>query len=176
MAATRSPLPGVVVRAGNDGDLAAITDIYNYYVRSTAATFDLEPFTAEERRTWLEQYDVSGPHRLFVATGGQRVLGYATSSRFRAKAAYETSVETTVYCDPAATGHGVGGLLYAELFAALGREDLHRAYAGIALPNEASVRLHRAFGFREVGTYREVGRKHGRYWDVQWFERPLTCP
>jgi phosphinothricin acetyltransferase len=104
----------------------------------------------------------------------QAILGYATSSAFRAKPAYATSVEVTVYVAPDAARRGVGTLLYEALFSALDSEDLHRAYAGIALPNEASVRLHERFGFRHVGTYREVGRKFGRYWDVAWYEKELT--
>ncbi|MEO3976153.1 GNAT family N-acetyltransferase [Streptomyces sp. CAU 1734] len=101
------------------------------------------------------------------------VLGYATSSPLRPKAAYDTSVEVSVYCAPEAAGRGIGSLLYRALFAALEGEDVHRAYAGIAGPNEASARLHAWFGFRPVGTYREVGRKFGRYWDVTWYEKEL---
>ncbi|CAM5301397.1 N-acetyltransferase OS=Streptomyces tendae OX=1932 GN=GUR47_27290 PE=4 SV=1 [Streptomyces tendae] len=100
-------------------------------------------------------------------------MGYATSSPYRAKPAYATSVETTVYVAPGAGGRGIGSLLYASLFDALAGEDLHRAYAAVAQPNEASARLHARFGFRHVGTYREVGRKFGRYWDVAWYEKPL---
>lgn len=103
----------------------------------------------------------------------QEILGYATSSAFRPKPAYATSVEVTVYLAPHARGRGVGTLLYKALFEALADEDVHRAYAGIAQPNEASARLHERFGFRHVGTYREVGRKFGRYWDVAWFEKEL---
>ena len=79
----------------------------------------------------------------------------------------------TVYCAPDAAGRGIGTLLYETLFKALECEDLHRAYAGIAQPNEASVRLHARLGFRHIGTYEEVGRKFGRYWDVAWYEREL---
>ncbi|WP_327177368.1 GNAT family N-acetyltransferase [Streptomyces sp. NBC_01335] len=168
------------VRPGTEGDLEALTDIYNHYVRETALTFDVTPFTAGERLPWLRAHPVHGPHRLLVAEdtrtpapGGRRVLGYATSSAFRPKAAYGTSVEVSVYCAPDATGRGIGTLLYTALFEALAGEDLHRAYAGIAQPNEASGRLHAAFGFRLLGTYTEVGRKFGRYWDVSWFEKPL---
>lgn len=82
-------------------------------------------------------------------------------------------MEVTVYLAPDAGGRGIGTLLYKALFAALAGEDLHRAYAGIAQPNEASTRLHERFGFRYVGTYREVGRKFGRYWDVAWYEKDL---
>lgn len=180
------------VRAGTEADLAALTDIYNHYVRETPITFDATVFTPEQRRSWLHSHPEDGPHRLLVAQDvrfagsdpvgvpagvpAAGILGYATSSPFRPKAAYSTSVEVSVYCAPEAAGRGVGSLLYDALFKALATEDLHRAYAGVALPNEASVRLHRRFGFRHVGTYAEVGRKFGRYWDVAWFEKPLTGP
>ncbi|MEV4684929.1 GNAT family N-acetyltransferase [Streptomyces kurssanovii] len=175
----------VQVRAGAEADLAALTDIYNHYVRETPITFDTTVFTPEQRRSWLHSHPEDGPHRLLVAqdvrfagpnppdhpTHG--ILGYATSSPFRPKAAYSTSVEVSVYCVPRAAGRGIGTLLYKALFEALADEDVHRAYAGVALPNDASVRLHTRFGFRHVGTYGEVGRKFGRYWDVAWFEKHL---
>nr|WP_119590041.1 GNAT family N-acetyltransferase [Streptomyces scabiei] len=166
----------VQVRPGVATALAALTDIYNHYVRETPITFDTAVLTPEERRPWLLSHPEDGPHRLMVATAkdSQRILGYATSSAFRPKAAYGTSVEVSVYLAPdAGGGRGVGTLLYRALFAALASEDVHRAYAGIAQPNEASTRLHERFGFRYVGTYREVGRKFGRYWDVAWYEKEL---
>jgi phosphinothricin acetyltransferase len=154
-------------------DVPALTEIYNHYVRSDATTFDTQEFSVDERRVWFTHYAETGPHRLLVAVDQSDVVAYATSSAFRAKPAYATSVETTIYCRADATGRGLGKLLYGALFDALAGEDLHRAYAGIALPNVASVALHRRLGFRSIGTYAEVGRKFGRYWDVQWFERPL---
>jgi phosphinothricin acetyltransferase len=165
----------VQVRPGIEDDLDVLTDIYNHYVRETPITFDIATFTPEERRPWLLSHPEDGPHRLMVAAAvdSQQILGYATSSAFRAKPAYDTSVEVTIYLAPDAGGRGVGTLLYKALFEALAGEDLHRAYAGIAQPNEASVRLHERFGFRYVGTYREVGRKFGRYWDVAWYEKEL---
>ncbi|MEG3627263.1 GNAT family N-acetyltransferase [Streptomyces poriticola] len=169
----------IQVRPGVEGDLQALTDLYNHYVNETPVTFDTEAFTEEERRPWLLSHPEDGPYRLMVATDAstgpdsQEILGYATSSPHRARPAYATSVETTVYVAPGSGGRGVGTLLYRALFEALAGEDLHRAYAGVAQPNEASVRLHERFGFRHVGTYREVGRKFGRYWDVAWYEKPL---
>ncbi|MER6691905.1 GNAT family N-acetyltransferase [Streptomyces minutiscleroticus] len=165
----------VQVRPGVEEDLGALTNLYNHYVRETPITFDTAAFTPEERRPWLLSHPEDGPYRLKVAVdgGSQEILGYATSSAFRAKPAYATSVEVTVYVAPRAVGRGVGSLLYGALFEALADEDVHRAYAGIAQPNEASVRLHERFGFRHVGTYREVGRKFGRYWDVAWYEKEL---
>ncbi|MFE2419073.1 GNAT family N-acetyltransferase [Streptomyces hokutonensis] len=169
----------VQVRPGVEDDLVALTDIYNHYVRETPITFDTAAFTPEERRPWLLSHPEDGPYRLKVAVDGtfqgnsQRILGYATSSPYRAKPAYSTSVEVTIYLAPDAGGRGIGTLLYKALFADLATEDVHRAYAGIAQPNEASTRLHERFGFRPVGTYREVGRKFGRYWDVAWYEKEL---
>ncbi|WP_069174472.1 GNAT family N-acetyltransferase [Streptomyces griseus] len=167
------------VRPGTEADLEALTDIYNHDVRETALTFDTACFTTRERLPWLRSHPVDGPHRLLVAQGtptprhAPTILGYATSSPYRPKAAYSTSVEVSVYCAPGATGLGVGTLLHKELFEALADEDVHRAYAAIAQPNEASARLHEAFGFRHVGTYGEVGRKFGRYRDVAWYEKPM---
>ncbi|MDQ1046249.1 GNAT family N-acetyltransferase [Streptomyces sp. V4I2] len=165
----------VQVRPGVESDLTALTDIYNHYVLETPITFDTAVFAPEERRPWLLSHPEDGPYRLKVATRAdtQEILGYATSSPYRAKPAYSTSVEVTVYLAPHAGGRGIGTLLYKALFEALSGEDVHRAYAGIAQPNEASRRLHERFGFRHVGTYQEVGRKFGRYWDVAWYEKEL---
>jgi phosphinothricin acetyltransferase len=166
----------VQVSPGEQADLPALTDIYNHYVRETAITFDVTPVTPGERWPWLLSHPEDGPHRLLVARDtltGEGILGYATSSPFRPKAAYATSVETSIYLTPAAMGRGVGTLLYERLFEALEAEDVHRAYAGVTLPNAASIRIHERFGFEQVGVYREVGRKFGVYHDVAWFEKRL---
>ena len=163
----------VSIRPADPDDLGAITDIYNHYVRSGPATFDIEPFVVDDRREWLGHYAPTGRHRLLVAERAGQVVGYASSSQLRPKAAYGHSVETTVYLSPAEAGRGIGSLLYQQLFGDLRSEDLHRAYAAITLPNPASVALHRRFGFADIGTMREVGRKHGRWWDVLWMERPM---
>jgi phosphinothricin acetyltransferase len=166
----------VSIRPGAESDLPALTAIYNHFVEHTHVTFDVEPFTVEQRRDWFAHYAKTGRHRLLVAEADGVALGYATSGRFRDKPAYEPSVETTVYCAPEATGRGIGSALYAALFAALRGEDAHMAYAGVALPNEPSLALHRRFGFTEVGTFRQVGRKFGTWWDVTWLERPIETP
>jgi phosphinothricin acetyltransferase len=163
----------VDIRPGTLDDLERLTEIYNHYVRESQATFDVEQFTPQQRRTWFDHYSGSGRHRLFVADDGGALLGYATTSPLREKPAYETSVESTIYLVPEATGRGVGTQLYAALLAAMEGEDVHRAYAGIAMPNDASVALHERFGFRQVGYFSEQGRKLGRYWDVAWYEKEL---
>ena len=161
------------IRTVAPDDLEAVNDIYNHYVRTSHATFDLEPMTAEHRRAWLDEHD---PHRhpVLVATRDERIVGYASAGRFRARPGYDTTVETSVYVDPAASATGVGTSLYAALFDALAGKDLHRAVAGIALPNDASIALHLRTGFRQVAHFTEQGWKFERYWDVAWFERPLA--
>jgi phosphinothricin acetyltransferase len=160
------------IRPARPSDLAALTALYNHYVEAGPVTFDTRRFAPEERARWLARFD-GARYRLLVAEHEGTLAGYAGSMPFREKPAYETSVETTIYLAPGCAGAGFGTRLYRALFAALEGEDLHRAYAGITLPNETSVRLHERFGFRLVGVYREVGRKQGRYWDVAWYERPL---
>ena len=165
--------PPPVVRPAVESDLPPLTAIYNHYVTDTHVTFDSEPFSVDERREWFSHYATSGRHRMLVATVHDLPIGYVTSSRFRVKPGYDPTVETTVYLHPGHTGRGIGRLLYERLFAALADEDVHRAYAGVALPNAASIALHERVGFRHLGTYTEVGRKHGRWVDVAWFERPM---
>ncbi len=163
------------VRPARGDDLPRLAAIYNYYIEKTPITFDVVPTTVAERRAWLETFGHDGPHRLFVAETGGRVEGFASSHAFRAKAAYATTVETSVYLDPDAVGRALGTRLYAALFDALNDADLHRAVAGITLPNEPSIALHDRFGFDRVGVFREVGRKLDRYWDVLWMEKSLAA-
>jgi phosphinothricin acetyltransferase len=164
-------LTALVVRRAERRDLARITQIYNHYVETTSITFDVQPYSEQEREPWFAQFAASGRHQLFVAESAGRVIGYAGSLQFKPKQAYETSVETTIYLAPDACARGIGPRLYEALFTALRGEDVHRLLAGITLPNEASVRLHERLGWKLVGTYTEVGRKLGRYWDVGWWER-----
>jgi phosphinothricin acetyltransferase len=163
------------IRSGREDDLAELVRIYNHYVTHTHITFDTEPFTVDQRRPWFEGFAECGPYRLLVAAVDARPVGYASSKEFRAKAAYHTSVETTIYLDPEFVGHGLGRMLYGELLSVLEAEPtVHRAYGGIAVPNESSVALHESLGFVLAGTFREVGLKFGRYWDVSWYEKDLS--
>jgi phosphinothricin acetyltransferase len=163
----------ILLRPAAPGDLPRITEIYNHYVINTPVTFDIAPYTPETRLPWFQQFALTGRHRLVVAEEAGLVLGYAGTTRFRPKAAYDTTVETTIYCAPEATGKGIGSRLYTALFAAIENEDINRIVAGFTLPNAASRTLHERMGFKSVGIYSEVGRKFGRYWDVAWMERPL---
>jgi phosphinothricin acetyltransferase len=162
--------PGI--RPATADDVAALNAIYNHYVASSHATFDLEPMGDDGRLRWLAEH-AGGRHRALVAVEDGTVVGFASSGRFRARPAYDPSVETSVYIDERHLGRGIGARLYGALFEILAGEDVHRAYAGIALPNPGSVALHLRFGFREVARFTEQGRKFGRYWDVAWFERAM---
>ncbi|MHB8513217.1 MAG: GNAT family N-acetyltransferase [Actinomycetota bacterium] len=161
----------IEVRPGAREDLARINEIYNFYIRTSHCTFDTEEHDMARRETWFEKFGDRGRYQLFVGTENGHVVGFAYSGRFRDRAAYSTSVETSVYTDDSARGTGIGRAVYDALFASLKNEDVHRMYAGIALPNDASIALHERFGFERVAHFSEQGRKFGRYWDVDWFER-----
>jgi phosphinothricin acetyltransferase len=163
----------IQVRAASKADIPRLTEIYNHYVLNTAVTFDLEPYTVERRAIWLEQFALSGRYRLLIAQQEGRIIGYTGTTRFRAKAAYDTTVETTIYCAPESNGKRIGSRLYSVLFETIASEDIHRIVAGYTLPNPGSEALHKRFGFLPAGIFRENGRKFSRYWDVAWAERPL---
>jgi phosphinothricin acetyltransferase len=167
---------GLRIRAATRADLPRLTEIYNHYVIHTPVTFDIEPYTVERRVAWFEQFGLCGRYRLLVAEDDPNVAGYAGTTRFRPKAAYDTTVETTIYCAPEAISKGIGGALYSALFDDIAGEDIRSIVAGYVLPNPASVALHGRFGFQPVGVFRENGRKFERYWDVAWVERPLHLP
>ncbi len=161
-----------IIRRVEQGDLPALLDIYNHYVRETPVTFDIEPRTLVQRQAWLDGFAASGRYQCFVAVKDGVAIGWASSHPYNDRAAYDTTVMSSVYLAPSLTGQGIGRRLYSALFDALEGEDIHRIFGGITQPNQASVRLHLAFGFEPVGIYREVGRKFGRFWDVATYMRP----
>ena len=163
----------VDIRRAEEGDLPALLDIYNHYVLTTPITFDIEPRTLAQRREWFAGFAPKGKYQCFVAARGERPIGWVCSARFKEKAAYDTTIETSIYLAPGETGQGLGRRLYQTLFAALAGQDIHRAYGGVTLPNEASVALHQSAGFRLIGTQHEIGRKFGKFWDVALFVRDM---
>ena len=158
----------IAIRRAERSDLPALLAIYNHYVCETPATFDIEP-----RTVWFNAFAATGRYQCFVAVKDGEPVGYASSNRYKDRAAYDPTVASSVYLAPSARGQGLGRRLYAALFDAMAQEDVHRIAAGITLPNEASVRLHRSFGFEPVGVYREIGRKFDRFWDVATYLKPL---
>ncbi|MCV2401903.1 GNAT family N-acetyltransferase [Marinomonas sp. C2222] len=162
------------IRSATASDLPQLTHLYNFYIERVPTTFDIDPYTPETRLPWFQQFSETGRYQLLVAENDGEVVGYACSGQFKAKKAYETSVEVSIYISENHQGQGVGRALYNALFDRLTTEDVHRAYASITLPNEASCLLHSKFGFEPVGVFQEVGRKFGRYWDVGLFEKKLN--
>ena len=154
-------------------DWEKLVRLYNYYIKTSPCTFDVETTTAARRTPWFTQFAPDTKHQCLVAIDDNKLLGYACSTKFKERPAYNTSIEVSVYT---AFDNKVGGLgtqLYDSLFSRLASFDLHRAYAGIVLPNPASVGLHTKLGFNQVGLYNEVGYKFDQYWDVAWFEKRL---
>ena len=173
-------MPSLSVRAAAVNDAPAINRIYNHYVRNTAITFDIEPWNTQRRKIWIDEFaDPESPYHAVVAELDGKITGFAYNSRFRPRAAYRLSTETTIYTDPENSAspenraRGTGAALYKNLFQRIENTELHRAYAVIALPNPRSIAFHQRFGFSPIGTLHEVGRKFDRYVDVTWFEKAL---
>jgi len=164
----------IAIRRAEQHDLPELLAIYNHYVVNTPVTFDLEPRTLAQRQEWFDGFAPSGRYQCFVATRGGKPIGWVCSARLKEKAAYDTSIETSIYLAPGEGGKGLGRRLYETLFDALAGQDIHRAFGGITLPNEASVGLHRAVGFERVGTYGEIGRKFGKFWDVALYLKAMA--
>jgi phosphinothricin acetyltransferase len=163
----------IEIGPGTEGDLPAIVTILNYTIENSDATFSSEPATVAERWDWFERFSPTGPHRLLVARRGNQVVGYATSQPYRSHEGFRETAEVSIALDVSSRGQGVGTALYRTLFECLASEPVHVALAGIVLPNDASVGLHRKFGFIEVGTFHEYGIKNGRYLSSLWMERLL---
>ena len=163
----------MIIRPLQHADRTAIVDLYNHYVTHSPCTFDLEPFTVASRAAWFNQFD-GQRYQCLVAEIEGAIIGYANSAQFRTKAAYASSVETSVYVRADTVHKRVGQALYGALFEALKPHDVHRAYAGITQPNPASERLHERFGFTPCGRFEQVGFKFEQYWDVAWFQRDCS--
>jgi phosphinothricin acetyltransferase len=164
------PGPVEITMATND-DLPAIVEIYNYSAANSIANFDTRPTSVAERREWFEQFAPVGPYRLLVARRGDMVAGYACSQRYRSHEAFIQTVEASITLDVNCRGQGVGTSLYRTLFQSLAHEPVHVVVAGIALPNDASVALHRKFGFADVGIFSEYAVKNGQYLSSLWMQR-----
>jgi phosphinothricin acetyltransferase len=162
----------VQLRAADVGDLAAIAAIYAPYVQNTVITFDLEPPSAAAWRAKWDAAQAEGYPWFVAESDAGELLGYALTSRFAAKPAYRSTVETTIYLRENAQGRGVGRPLY-ELALREAARSFHLAVAGITLPNDASVALHERLGFTRVGVFEEVGHKLGEWRDVSWWQLRL---
>jgi phosphinothricin acetyltransferase len=160
------------IRPATLDDAAQIAEIYNHYVLTSTITFEEEPVSAAEMSQRIADIQsVSLPW--LVATRDDRITGFAYAHKWRARAAYRYSTEVTVYVRSGFDNSGTGSRLYAQLFAALKAAGAHAVIGGVALPNEASVRLHQKFGFEKVAHFKEVGFKFNRWIDVTYWQRIL---
>ncbi|MCP4307632.1 MAG: N-acetyltransferase [bacterium] len=160
------------IRDATDADLDRINQIYNEYIVDRHTSFDEAPWTIAERRSWFDAYNDSlGRYHVLVLETEGSVAGFASSSPFRKKAAYASSVETTIVLGGGFVGRGLGEQLFVALLDRVAAAPVHRAYALIALPNEPSIVLHRKLGYHDVGVMDEVGFKLGGYHSVLMMER-----
>jgi len=161
----------MAIRMARVDDAEQIRAIYAPIVEKTTISFEWEPPGAEEMRSRIAETLVSYPW--LVSEESQEILGYAYAGLHRSRKAYEWSVETSVYVRGDVRRRGFGRSLYVVLSSLLALQGYYNAYAGIALPNPASVALHESVGFRPIGVYREVGFKKGRWHDVGWWQLEL---
>jgi L-amino acid N-acyltransferase YncA len=167
--------PDTRLRIASLDDAASVAAIYAPYVRDTVVSFELEAPTIDEMRERIE--GVLERHLWLLACRGADVVGYAYASPHRTRAAYQWSVDVAVYLEATSHRRGIARRLYTALMALLARQGYVNAYAGITVPNPASVGFHEAMGFAPVGVYRQVGYKHGAWRDVGWWCRRLhDCP
>ncbi len=162
------------IRSASIADARAVRDIYAPFVTDSATSFEAEAPDAAAMEQRIRDVQAKHPWLVFEAAG--EVLGYAYASTHRARQAYQWCAEVSVYVHARARHRGIGGALYRALFDLLRRQGYINAYAGITLPNPASVGLHESLGFRPVGVYTRIGYKFGAWHDVGWFQLRLQDP
>jgi phosphinothricin acetyltransferase len=165
----------IIVRSAEEKDLPEILVIYNEIIVNTTAVYDYEPHTAAMRKQWWDTKKEQG-FPVFVAEEEGRIIGFSSIGPFRAWAAYKYSVENSIYVATDVRGKGVGKLLMRPLIDAARKLEMHTILAGIDASNEASIRLHEWFGFKEVAHFKEVGYKFGRWLDLKFLQLVLDTP
>lgn len=161
------------IRPAIKSDIPRLTEIYNYHVQNGHSTFQVKTRTVEQEMKAFEQLSSTGPYRTLVVEYENNVVGRASSFRYREGLAFNRTVETGIYLDHEIVNKGIGSLLYKSLFDILSKGSLHLAVVGIALPNEASIRLHEKFGFKKVGIFDEYAFVAGKYYSSIWMQKRL---
>ena len=162
-----------MIRAAEDRDAEALAQLYNHYVVNSVTTFEEEPVTGDEMGDRVDQVRRLGLPWL-VLEDGRALTGCACAVRWKGRAAYRHSVESTIYLAQGHTGQGRGVALYGSLLEQLRALQVHSVLGGIALPNDPSVALHEKMGFVKVAHLSEVGRKFGRWIDVGYWQHLLV--
>lgn len=161
------------IRPGTESDIPVLTDIFNYHIENGHSTFNEKPVTAEGMLDQFQHYGIAGPYRILVAEIDGKVVGRASSFRYRQSQIFDKTVEIRIYLVPEAIGKGVASQLYQSLFDTLSQENIHLAVVGIALPNNRSVALHRKFGFKDVGVFDEYALVNGKFYSSVWMQKRL---
>ena len=159
------------LRTARDADAAGMLAIYEPFVRTTAISFELEPPDLTEFTRRVRETREYAPWLVCESDGA--IAGYAYGSKFRPRPAYRWTIEVTVYVSPAFHRRGIGRALYEALLGCVRAQGYQGATAGIALPNDASIRLHESVGFRPIGVFHAAGFKLGAWHDVAWYELTL---
>jgi phosphinothricin acetyltransferase len=162
----------MIIRPVAVDDAAQIAAIYAPSVENSHVSFEERAPTPDEVRERIRSYTRTHPW-IVTASEDAGILAYAYACPHRSRPGYRWSVDTAIYVRQGAQGQGIGKALYAELFRQLKLQGFHSAFAGIALPNDASIALHRAVGFTPVGIYRKVGYKNGAWHDTSWWQLQL---
>ena len=162
----RERIFNMLIREALIEDLPEMLEIYNEAVKKLTATFDLQPQTLEQRKSWFAQF--GGKHTLLVAEIDGQVAGYCSLSKFRDKEAYAKTAELSVYLSEAFRGRGLGPVLIKEILDMAKQLQFHTIISGITTGNEVSVRIHERFGFEFIGTFKEVGFKFGEWQSVDF--------
>lgn len=162
-----------IIRSAHIADASSVQAIYAPIVESSAISFEDIPPSNEEMARRIA--DCLKAYAYLVAERQGSVVGFAYAGQHRTRSAYRWSVDVSVYVAEDGRRSGIGRALYEALLERLANQGFHAAFAGIALPNPASIALHQALGFEPVGVYREVGFKFGRWHDVSWWQRLLTA-
>jgi phosphinothricin acetyltransferase len=161
------------IRLAQPRDIAAITGIYAAAVRCGTASFEIDPPDEKEIRRRYEALRAGG-YPFLVAELGGAIMGYAYAGPYRARPAYRWSVESSVYIAPQFQRRGLGRALLERLIIDAEANGFRQMIAVIGdSANAASIELHRAAGFRMVGTFDNVGFKFGRWLDTVLMQRPL---
>ncbi|MEW6022352.1 MAG: arsinothricin resistance N-acetyltransferase ArsN1 family B [Pseudomonadota bacterium] len=165
--------PQRIIRPARDADADVICAIYNHYVATTTISFEEAPVAPAEMAQRIAAV-LEADLPWLVMLEGETLIGYAYATKWRVRAAYRYSVESSIYMARESAGQGAGRMLYEALLTELRAHDLHLVIGGIAQPNEASVRLHERLGFQKVAHFSEVGLKFGRWIDVAYWQLKLN--
>jgi L-amino acid N-acyltransferase len=163
----------IKVRMASPEDLPAMLEIYNDVILHTTAVYDYQPHTLEMRKVWYEAKQQAG-FEIFIAEEFKKLIGFSSYGPFRAWAAYQYTVENSVYVSSDQRGKGVGKRLLAPLIQAAQNKGMHTLVAGIDDTNLASLRLHAHFGFKEVARFKEVGYKFDRWLNLIFLQLMLS--